>query len=504
MRNIINILLVLMMCPHICLSQLRFDNTWIIGYGDSIPEYHQGGAKINFNNNLFQQKYFNIILDMESNVSISDTIGNLLFYADGCSIANRKHNIMLNGDGINPGVWHDLDCPDGYGIHQSTLILPIANQSNKFYLFHMNRPDADKLIKQLMYSIVDMDLDSGLGGVIEKNTLIRQDTFAAAMMTAVRHGNGEDWWLVVPQYNTAKYLTYLISRQGISSPIEQVIGVKLSGKARGTQAVFSPNGKYYANFSPLKVGLQIFNFDRCSGNFENPRHFDFSNEMVSACGVSFSPDSRFLYASTPTSLYQYDMLARGFEGSKKLIDTFVWFDSTTLQERFYMMRLAPDGKIYMGTTNSTRYFHVINEPNKLGKACNFKQHDIELFVKNSFTVPNFPYYNLFDAEGSPCDTLGITVPPPYSATIPKPPDCLADAMLYPNPTSNTITIKLSDCAGGVGSLFSMQGQWLQDMVVTSGESGSVLNMGVYPDGLYVLTIVNEFGEKVSRRISVIR
>jgi Secretion system C-terminal sorting domain len=504
MRNIIIILLVLIMCPHICLSQLRFDNTWIIGYGDSIPEYHEGGVKINFINGSFHQTYFDINLFIENNVSMSDSIGNLLFYVNGCSIANNTHKIMLNGDDINPGIWHNQECEYGNRIHQASLILPITLKKNKYYLFHMNRPDPDKYIKQLMYSVIDMELDGGLGGVVEKNVLIRQDTFAASMMTAVRHGNGQDWWLVVPQYNTAKYLTYLISNQGISSPIEQVIGVKLSGKSRGTQAVFSPNGKYYANFSPLKVGLQIFDFDRCSGNFENPRHFDFSNEMVSACGVSFSPDSRFLYASTPTSLYQYDMLARDFERSKKLIDTFVWFDSTTLQERFYMMRLAPDGKIYMGTTNSTRYFHVINEPNKLGKDCNFKQHGIELLVKNSFTVPNFPYYNLFDAEGSPCDTLGITVPPPYSATIPKPPNCLADALLYPNPTSNTITIKLSDCAGGVGHLFSMQGQWLQDINLPSGEEGGVLDLSSQPTGIYILSIVNAEGEKVSKRVSVVR
>ncbi len=44
------------------------------------------------------------------NVNISDTAGNLQFYTNGCAIAGANDTILPNGDNINPGPLHYIDC----------------------------------------------------------------------------------------------------------------------------------------------------------------------------------------------------------------------------------------------------------------------------------------------------------------------------------------------------------------------------------------------------------
>ncbi|MBL0074056.1 MAG: hypothetical protein IPP34_20565 [Bacteroidetes bacterium] len=51
-------------------------------------------------------------------------------------------------------------------------------------------------------SIVDLDLNGGLGSVILKNYPIISDTLNCGKITATRHANGRDWWVVCHRVNT--------------------------------------------------------------------------------------------------------------------------------------------------------------------------------------------------------------------------------------------------------------------------------------------------------------
>ena len=79
-----------------------------------------------------------------------------------------------------------------------------------------------------------------------------------------------------------------------------------------------------------------------------------------------------------------------------------------------------DGKIYLSDGQSSFTFHTVEQPNKLGKACMFRQHNIELPRTNTHPVfgytyadiwyqglPNYPHYRLGPEDGSDCDTLGL-------------------------------------------------------------------------------------------------
>jgi hypothetical protein len=81
-------------------------------------------------------------------------------------------------------------------------------------------------------------------------------------------------------------------------------------------------------------------------------------------------------------------------------------EGLSLATVFFMAQLAPNGKIYLNTTNSVRSLHVINQPDLPGDSCDVQQHAIQLPTLNAFSLPNFPNYKLRNLVGSPADTLG--------------------------------------------------------------------------------------------------
>ena len=101
--------------------------------------------------------------------------------------------------------------------------------------------------------------------------------------------------------------------------------------------------------------------------------------------------------------------------TRQLVATYDGFTSPTIyQTRFHQAQLAPNGKAYIAAPTTTDYVHVIHQPNQKGPACNLEQHAIQLPRLNKRTMPNYPYYGLGPADGTPCDSLGIDNPPPQA------------------------------------------------------------------------------------------
>ena len=115
---------------------------------------------------------------LEGCTTISDTNGNLLFYSDGRTIWNRNHQIMSNADYFGgTGLLGDPSSTS------SGLIVPKPQDATKFYLFTVDEPhhenaatypnrntsfpfqQDDGFNNGFSYSLVDMDLNGGLGNV---------------------------------------------------------------------------------------------------------------------------------------------------------------------------------------------------------------------------------------------------------------------------------------------------------------------------------------------------
>jgi PKD repeat protein len=253
-----------------------------------------------------------------------------------------------------------------------------------------------------------MNANNGLGKVIDKNQIILEGIFEPGKITASRHANGRDWWIIIRKHNTNKYYKFLVSSNEINKINEESIGENIPSPGLG-QAVFSPDGTKYALFHTISQiegsYINIYDFDRCTGELSNPLQMHYSHDG-GAGGIAISSNSRYLYVPSFIYLYQYDLWASDIEATKDTVAVWDGFlENDFFATTFYLAQLAPDNKIYINSNNGVSYLHVVNKPDLAGDSSEVCQHCIDLPSNNAFSLPNFPNYRLNFLEGSPCDTL---------------------------------------------------------------------------------------------------
>ncbi|MBK9514256.1 MAG: T9SS type A sorting domain-containing protein [Flavobacteriales bacterium] len=407
------------------------NNLWMGGVEGENPQPF-GGTDLDFFTGELVVSYINRDIDFSRTcATITDSNGNLLFSTNGAYIANAAGDTMLNGACLNPGPY-STQYPNGLHITQAALIIPLPEHQNKYYVLHNTIDSLQNLSSFRLYlSVVDMDMDGGMGGVVSKNEIILSDTLIMGKLTAVRHANGRDWWAICHRGNSSLYYKLLITPEGISGLSTQDIGVLRPFEAG--QVCFSPDGSRFAYYWS-ESDLDVLQFDRCSGEFFNPVHIPIADDEAVA-GVAFSPNSQLLYVSSYLDAYQFDISADDIASSMVHIaewDTF-YSPFPPFATVFDMAQLAPDGKIYISTANGTKHLHVINDPDVPGLGCNLVQHQLELPSYFANSLPNHPNYHLGPVDGSICDSLGINVGLPER----RPPLTLA---AYPNPSHGVFTL----------------------------------------------------------------
>ncbi|MBV6443611.1 MAG: hypothetical protein EPGJADBJ_05394 [Saprospiraceae bacterium] len=501
-------------------AQQKNDNIWLLGNsGANVDTF--GGFLLEFSDGDFHFDKFNIKIGnlLASNASICDDNGDLVLYSNGCSIANFTHEMIENGDGLNPGFIANESCNGPWGgsylSYGSTLILPIPERPGKYYYIyeHVSELYASD---GLFYAHIDMNANGGLGKVLEKNVeLLPIPTALSGYITAVRHGNGRDWWIVVPSGEPSRdFYLFLLSPNGLEGPFwrsyppaTELPPGSILTFGGPTQAVFTPDGTKYCRVN-RRYGIEIFNFDRCSGEFEILKKMPLpplTEEAIQqndttllkydpgAAGMAASPNSRFLYVSNVSDLYQIDLCDKNFKMEHiEAYNGALWY---FFAANFYQMQLAPDNRIYMCSSNTGRVLSVINEPNKLGKLCNFDQHGILLPRYTGFVLPNFPHFRLYDASGSPCDTLGIDGPEKRS---------LPAFTLFPNPAKNEVHIFVPKCDGGQLTVYNAAGQFLWETEYLTGDAEYTLDTMGWPAGVYFATLVEGRKRVLTRKLVIAR
>ena len=231
MKTILLLLLVttVLFSPDLT-GQEKRDYIWIFADDDHPNDNMGEGIIMDFNTMPVIPEF----LDKEMQINftgavISNSDGELLFYTNGCYIANNEHKMMENGDGLNPGLGYDLNCAvGGYTVVQGALILPIPESNNEYLIFHTQLKvvsNPTDLLPFLLYTRVDMTANGDLGRVIEKNMPVLSDTLDAGLLTAVKHVNNKDWWIIVAERFSSRHYRMLITEHGISSITEQVAGL---------------------------------------------------------------------------------------------------------------------------------------------------------------------------------------------------------------------------------------------------------------------------------------
>ncbi len=476
------LLLLTMFCSSL-ICQEKWDYNWMIGTQNGNPA--GDGSLVSFKDGAVSIQYVEKEMNMHvDSGTMSDKDGNLLFYTNGCYVANREHGKMPNGNNLNPGSIHTDFCEHGYPMIQGVLAFPSLENENIFYIVHESAANAS-MSDFLFYSTVDMEQDNGLGDVTGKNIAIIEDSLWQGYLTATRHADGMSWWIIAGGYHPDQYYKLLLDSSGIWVHDFQDLGIGGGQAGWGVgQAVFSPDGARYVHYNRNEQAL-LFGFDRGTGQLSYEQQL-FVDSTIYFGGAAVSPDNRFLYVSNAVNLYQFDLEAPDIQASKVLIDTFDGF-SSPFPANFFLMQLAPDCRIYMSTGNGTDRLHVINFPNEKGQACGFQQHAIQLPKDNFSTIPNFPNYRL--GTGHPvCDsTIQLVV---SSVNVPHP---RREVAVFPNPASGQVIIEMPQPlpADGEWSLYSAVGQRLLPEKLGKGHLRYNVPLSGVPPGLYFWEVRSE-------------
>jgi len=423
-----------------CYSQ-GFNHTWLIGYDVGLFDTNVTSTKARLN---FTTNSVTIIPEtrrMPFNATqgnISDAYGNFLMSSNGCWIANANNDTMMNGDSLNPGSFASTWCDNisGLPFSHANIMLPYPGDSSKFILFHQTGNDnlINDMATELFYTVIDMNLDSGLGGVVLKNQIALQDTLSQGI-AACKHANGRDWWIIVTKDSSDLIYKLLLTPTGISSITTQSMMLPLAYYVSG-QPTFSPDGKKFA-YSSLSGTLgaaihkvRLFDFDRCTGMFSDSHIINVSDTHV-GLGLAFSPNSNYLYASSTYHIFQIDI-------NTLFVDTVATNDGyyspyPPFLDTFWLMYLAANGKIYLSSGNGVIDFHFINYPDSAGTLCDVQQHALHspcYYFRSNVNHPN--YYLGCDTTGSctPC-LVGVEEPNKHDFRF----------RIYPNPlTENYLHI----------------------------------------------------------------
>ena len=461
-------------------AQSKQDYVWITG-NNSTSDPGIEGFIYNFNNSDSLLEYFPVGFDFDfTNSSICDSLGNILFYTNGCEVANKEHSTMPNGYDINEGDFIDLwldDCSRGFPSLQGAMIFPDPANKHGYYLI-TKYIAYDQIVapfaRDLQYSYIDMTLDGGLGDVTKKNEVFFSEIeLPRSHLNGIKHASENKYWLVQPT-NNHKLATFLIDSSGVNfshnEEIESWIDLMDSGPGNSN---FSSDGSKFA-FSNNFQGLFLYDFDRETGKLSNFRHANITSEIGFA-GVEFSPSSEFLYLSANDSLWQLDLNYPDLIEGAELIATWdgIW---TPYPNSFGYAKLGPDCRIYITSGGSSDAWHFINKPDLKGQACDFRYKGNQFpYVSSRGNLPHQPKFRVDEEEKCNPDITNMFGEIVYYTK---------DLDLYPNPTNSNFTIKLPDPIAGYLIIIDLNGRivWEIDFDTPIQEieiSTSNLNPAIY-------------------------
>lgn len=363
---------------------------------------------MSFNTNPPQVLYNNNGLVLgKSTAVMSDEEGNLLFYTNGQAVWNRNYQMMPHGTDIYGNT----------GCSQSSVIVQHPIHDVLYYLFTVDLlelPGLPQSGRGFRFSLVDMRMEGGMGDVANPNVPLLDQT--AEKLTAVQHANGADTWVITHGYNggeSTRFYAFHVNVNGVNeTPVVSDIGTPQEGSFETNNSAgymkASPDGEKLALTIYGKGIIEIFDFNTATGAVTNARtsgpDFDY------AYGVEFSPDASKLYVSTTPVIDIPPIESYIFQFDANSSDPFLQY--TTLaasRDSIYgAMQLGTDGKIYVSRyvdiQNGKSFLGLIENPNRPGTACNYKDLGFSLgsnearnglpnFMTGYLDIPDFTYLN---------------------------------------------------------------------------------------------------------------
>lgn len=430
-----------------------------------------------------------------SSALVFNDTNQLLFQSNCCKVVDKAGQIIQNGDTIVEPLYYTDYGITGNGISQGTIALP--QDKDTWWIFNMSFSDSAWYDAthgtpsvyspdRLYAAIVDIKANNGAGKVLAKKIPVYKGVMGDCRLTACRHANGRDWWLINHGWNNSVYNKWLVTPDSIYGVFRDTIGTLHQEPDIFGMAQFSLDGTMYAMGSSNGL-VNIFDFDRCSGKFSNLRTirnyidtpWTMGNSVSYIDGLCISPSKRFIYLTNKKQLTQFDLDADNIDSSRVLLATV---DSTYKNiSPFFLLALTPHNTIMVSNYQGVipfSHFHIIQYPDSAGIACHFQKESFEIPGSyDNIALPNLPNLKLGADTGSLCDTLRMGVPPSGDKAG-------LGVRCFPNPASDKVFIEVSDNLHYLGEITITDNLGRITYQNKNYDGAAVINVQQWTNGMY--------------------
>lgn len=464
--------------PLLALGQ-RQANTWYFG---------NNGAGLHFDDEC----QVSVLTDgpitgYEGCATVSDaSTGEYLFCTNSAQVWDRNGQLMAGSALV----------PNGNTITQVTIVQK-PGSDRLYYIF---TAEVQAFSGQgYRFHAVDMSLNSGAGGIVFTDSVLHPAP-VTEKLTAIRHANGTDVWILGHAYGSDAYLAFLVTSAGVSTvPVVSPIGkVHTDLGSSGYDAVgelkASPDGSKVVSVTLYNPNIELFSFNNATGTLSDlitlPENgaYDGLGNGSGLYGASFSASGNMLYvgqwfsaSAANARLLQYDLSSND---PATIIASRTGFPTAGNP---YSLKLGPDGRIYVAHAAMNTHLGVVQYPDSAGQACQYANDG--LFLQGGHG--SWGLNNMME-QVSPCDpTTSILVPSAEGPVV----------SIHPNPFAEQVSITLGTDASAELALFDLGGR---RVLTTRFQQTLSLDLSTLAPGSYLYRVLLADGRSVQGKVQKTR
>ncbi|UBB15767.1 IPTL-CTERM sorting domain-containing protein [Comamonas odontotermitis] len=237
----------------------------------------------------------------EGSTVVTDANGTLQFWVGEGSVYNRNQVVMANGSGITGNL----------SAVQVVVAFAAPDVPGKYFVVATSGAAAG-IPGTLLYSIVDMTANGGLGAVTSKNITVPGGISSNETLSAVPNSDGTGYWVLTTSYGTRNLVAQLFDSNGpVGAPVVSTL----------SEDVGNLFGSIYFNKDLTQFAVATSVQGSNSSNIVRTMRFNAQTGQAteiaswhagttgSAYAADFSPSGKYLYVSNiyPGQLYRYDV-----------------------------------------------------------------------------------------------------------------------------------------------------------------------------------------------------
>jgi hypothetical protein len=467
-------------------SQTRADN-WYFGNlagiqftGDTLVALQDGQAT-----------------SQECTITMSEENGDLYFYSgmwlgaqsNETQLWNKNHEVMPNGEDL----WADPSSSQG--------LVALLNPSNprEHYIFTLDEggPLGEQIAK-LYYSILDHDLDDGLGDIKENKKNVFVKGGLSQKLAVTKKSDDSGYWIVTHQSPGTEIYVFSLDSNGLDTTPQVFNGILQNDSPFGGAGFtkFSSDGLKLAMCQRVQTGnAEIFNFDPSDGEVSNPVVIKVPANIGASWpyGIEFSPNSELLYVIYnsallyPGELYQWDV---SNHDSTIIANSIVTIhDSVPFHGG---MQLGPDSMIYL---TGYEVLHRIESPDVAGLGCNLVVDFMELNTDVGPALPYFPLFQLVVNDTTDTTTVDTTDSTISVQEIYNSQPYVPYLDVFPNPTGSVTWINMKVEGQVRIDLMDLAGRRIRTVYEGLSGNGNVIesDLSDLSPGVYVYSLSTKSG-----------